>query len=86
MIVFMGTVFAIFMGLFGLISDYTATIGTNNYGGDVMYFLTFGLMCLTIASIAGFLSVKLYYHKQKEKKLNRYTITDEDIYYGLPTW
>lgn len=59
----MGTVFAIFMGLFGLISDYTATIGTNNYGGDVMYFLTFGLMCLTIASIAGFLTVNLHYHR-----------------------
>ena len=63
LIVFMGTVFAIFMGLFGLTSDYTATIGTNNYGGDPMYFLTFGLMCLAIASIAGFLSVKLHYHR-----------------------
>ena len=36
LIVFMGTVFAIFMGLFGLTGVYTAAIGTNDYGGDPM--------------------------------------------------
>ena len=63
LIVFMGTVFAIFMGVFGLTGVYTASIRTNDYSGDPMYFLTFGLMCLAIASIAGFLSVKLHYHR-----------------------
>ena len=29
----MGTVFAIFVGLFGLAGVYTAVIGTNDYGG-----------------------------------------------------
>jgi hypothetical protein len=62
-IVFMGTVFAIFMGLFGLIAVYTAVIGTNDYGRDPTYFLTFGLICLAIGSITGFLSVKLHYHR-----------------------
>ncbi len=63
LIVFMGTIFAIFMGLFGLTGVYTAAIGTNDYRGDSMYFLTFGLICLAIGSIAGFLSVKLHYHR-----------------------
>ena len=63
LIVFMGTVFSIFVGLFGLAGVYTAVIGTNDYGGDPTYFLTFGLMCLAIASIAGFTSVKLHYHR-----------------------
>ena len=62
-IVFMGTVFTIFMALFGLTGVYTAAIGTNDYGRDPMYFLTFGLICLEIGSIAGFLSVKLHYHR-----------------------
>jgi hypothetical protein len=35
-----------FSKMFGLTGIYTAAIGTNNYGGDPMYFLTFGLMCL----------------------------------------
>ncbi len=51
-----------FAKLFGLIGVYTAAIGTNDYSADPMYFLTVGLMCLTIASIAGFLSVNLHYH------------------------
>ncbi len=59
----MGTIFTIFMALFGLTGLYTAAIGTNDYRGDSIYFLTFGLMCLTIASIAGFLSVKLHYYR-----------------------
>ena len=63
LIVFLGTVFAIFIGLFGLTGVYAGAIGINNYGGDSMYFLTFGLMCLTIASISGFLSVRLHYHR-----------------------
>ncbi len=49
----MGTVFAIFMGLFGLTGVYTSSIGTNDYGVDPMYFLTAGLICLAIASTAG---------------------------------
>jgi hypothetical protein len=60
-IVFMGTIFTIFMGVFGLTGVYTSAIGTNDYGADSTYFLTFGLICLAIASIAGFLSVKLHY-------------------------
>ncbi len=63
LIVFMGTVFAIFMALFGVTGVYTGAIGTDEYGGDPMFFLTFGLMCLAIASIAGFLLVKLHYHR-----------------------
>jgi hypothetical protein len=63
LIVFMGTVFAIFMALFGMTGVYTAAIGTNNYSRDPMYFLTFSLMCLAIASIVGFLSVKLHYRR-----------------------
>lgn len=59
----MGAVFAIFMGFFGLTAVYTAAIGTNDYGRDPMYFLIFGLICLAIASIAGFLSVKLHSHR-----------------------
>jgi hypothetical protein len=34
LIVFMGTVFAIFMALFGMTGVYTAAIGTNNYSRD----------------------------------------------------
>lgn len=47
------SVMAITSKMFGLTGVYTAAIGTNNYGGDPMYFLTFGLMCLAIASTAG---------------------------------
>ena len=59
----MGTVFAIFMGFFGLSGVYTSLIGAHNYGDDPTYFFMFGLICLTIATIALFLSVKLYYHR-----------------------
>ena len=69
-IVFLVTIFAIFMGLFGLVGVYAVAIGTNIYGGDQMYFLLFGLMCLAIASTAGALSVKLHYHKYDQKIRN----------------
>ena len=59
----MGTVFAIFMGFFGLSGVYTSLIGAHNYGDDPTYFFMFGLICLAIAAIALFLSVKLYYHR-----------------------
>ena len=49
------------MGLFNLSSTYTASIRTNDYDGDSMYFLPVNLMCLAVTSIAGFLSVKLHY-------------------------
>jgi len=62
-VVFFGAIFAIFMGFFGLTGVYTAATGTNNYGGNPIYFLTVGLICLGIASTALFLSVKLYYHR-----------------------
>ena len=60
--VFMGTIFAIFMGFFGLASVYAAIIGTDNYGDNPIYILTFSLICLALASTSLFLSVKLYYH------------------------
>ena len=49
----MGTVFAIFMGLFGLTGVYTSSVGTNDYGVDRMYFLTAGLIRLAIVLPAG---------------------------------
>lgn len=60
---FTGIVFAIFMALFGLVGLNIGTIETNAYGKDLMYSITFGLLCLTIASIVGLLSIKLYYHR-----------------------
>ena len=62
-IVFMGTVFAIFMMFFGLAYVYSAVIGTNDHRDDLLYFLTSGFMCLAIASTVLFLSVKLYHHR-----------------------
>ena len=62
-IVFMGTIFAIFMIFFGLAYVYSAVIGTNNHRDDLLYFLFTGFMCLAIASTVVFLSVKLYHHR-----------------------
>ena len=62
-IVFMGTVFAIFMIFFGSAYIYSAVIGTNDHRDDQLYFLTAGFMCLAIASTVLFLSVKLYHHR-----------------------
>ena len=62
-IVFMGTVFAIFMIFFGSAYIYSAVIGTNDHQDDPLYFLTTGFMCLAIASTVLFLSVKLYHHR-----------------------
>ena len=64
------SVMAITSKLFGLTGVYTAAIGTNDYGGDPTYFLTFGLMCLAIASTAG-LSISKVTLSQIEKKSNR---------------
>ena len=41
LVVFMGTVFAIFMGFFGLSGVYTSLIGAHNYGDDPTYFFMF---------------------------------------------
>ena len=60
---FMGTVFAIFMGLFGLTYVYAAAFGTNEFGKDPVYFLSVGIMCLAIASIISFSLVKLHHHR-----------------------
>jgi len=62
-IVFMGTIFAIFMGLFGLAGVYTSIIGTKDSEGTVLYSLTFGIICLAIAATTLFLTAKLHYHK-----------------------
>jgi di/tricarboxylate transporter len=59
-IVFMGTVFSLFMIFFGSAYVYSAVIGTNDHRDDLLYFLTTGFMCLAIASTVLFLSVKLY--------------------------
>ena len=59
-IVFIGTVFAIFMTFFGLAYVYSVVIGTNDHRDDLLYSLTTGFMCLAIASTVLFLSVKLY--------------------------
>ncbi len=59
----MGTVFSLFMMVFGLEYVYSAAIGTNSYWGNSLYFLTAGLLCLAIGSSALFLSVKLYHHR-----------------------
>ncbi len=56
----MGTVFSLFMIVFGLEYVNSAAIGTNIYWGTLLYFLAAGLLCLVIGSIALFLSVKLY--------------------------
>jgi len=58
--VFMGTVFSLFMIVFGLEYVYSAAIGTNSIWGNLLYFLAAGLLCLAIGSTALFLSVKLY--------------------------
>ena len=56
----MGTVFSLFMIVFGLEYVYSAAIGTNSYWGNLLYFLAAGLLCLAIGSTALFFSVKLY--------------------------
>ncbi len=56
----MGTVFSLFMMVFGLEYVYFAAIGTSSYWGTLSYFLAAGLLCLAIGSTALFLSVKLY--------------------------
>ncbi|CAN5729506.1 hypothetical protein BH23THE1_BH23THE1_35790 [soil metagenome] len=58
--VFMGTVFSLFIMVFGLGYVYSAAIGTNSYWVNLLYFLAVGLLCLVIGSTALFLSVKLY--------------------------
>ena len=58
----MGTVFAILMGFFGLAGIYAVLNGVHMNDEDPMYFITFSLICLVIASASLFLSVKLYYH------------------------
>ena len=59
----MGTVFAIFMGFFGVSGVYTSLRGTHNYGDDPTYFFMFGLICLAITATALFISVKLYHYR-----------------------
>ena len=63
LIAFLGIVFTILMGFFGLSGVYNSLMGTYDHGGDPTYFLTFGLICLAIASTVLFLSVKIYYHR-----------------------
>ena len=63
LIVFMGTVFAIFMGCFGVSGVYTSQMGGHNYEDDPIYFFMLGFFCLAITATAIFISVKLYYHR-----------------------
>ena len=59
----MGTVFSLFMIFFGSAYVYSAVIGSNDHRNDLLYFLTTGFMCLTLASIVLFLSIKLNHHR-----------------------